>query len=101
VFGDGRYYGSQLTVKGEGPLGGWFEAVKNTQAYREIADIIKLSREGSLLYTAREQQHANYLIDRLELFARSYHQYIAQKSGNATLLGPIREIVRDRHWTHV
>jgi hypothetical protein len=73
-------------------LAGWLKAVQASEAFAE------LKRASDAL----PSRHFAYLMSGPELWARSYAQYIAEKSGDAVLLEDVRK-VRDafapRQWS--
>lgn len=67
-------------------LAEWREAVSQSRAPRWIEEMRGAElRPG---YFA-DDKFIDYLLDPIELFARSYEQYIATRSGNATMLAAI------------
>jgi hypothetical protein len=62
-------------------LKAWHNAVKATPQFLHFHNI-----EGSVTATQDARDYASYLKDPRELFARSYSQWIATRSGNKTLL---------------
>lgn len=58
----------------------WRDAVMNSRA------VSKIAAERSSSGTWRRREYLDYLLSIKELFARSYAQYVAKKSGNAKIL---------------
>lgn len=79
VEGQGKveFYSS---IKKEG-LSDWWAAVKATPEFLHFHNI-----EGSVTASGDARDYASYLKDPRELFARSYSQWIAARSGNPTLV---------------
>jgi hypothetical protein len=98
VFGNGKYYGSDLASIGEGPLVGWFQAVRATEAFKAIEEI-RLTEDNNWIYSNNDRRFASYLNGTRELFARSYHQYIATKSGDAVTRSELGLILQRRSWS--
>jgi len=69
-------------------------ATSDLQRLRTGGDIgLKLS-DGSTMEYEPDTQYTNYLLDRTELFARSYSQWVAQRSGDPTLLAQFNKVRR-------
>jgi HK97 family phage portal protein len=92
-------------------LEAWRRAVDESQAVQRLTDkrrnpenyAAEVEHAGQR-YTAKpDRLFTAYLLRREELWARSYAQYIAERSGNATLLAQLAaervdSIYGDRHW---
>jgi SPP1 gp7 family putative phage head morphogenesis protein len=73
-------------------LQAWFDAVSKSDAYKNLGE------------SGLKKQHREYYLSRRELWARSYAQYIAEKSGNAAMLDGLKKITGGnslpyRQWT--
>lgn len=110
---DGKGFSSTRAAFGDpSSLTGWWDAVKNSQAYHTLRDkktnpqnhtrTIAISPERT--YTVRpDAKFMSYLLSPEELWARSYTQYIAEKSGNPILLDQMdkdrqSKIHSDQQW---
>jgi SPP1 gp7 family putative phage head morphogenesis protein len=80
----------------------WRMAIANSKAYQRLIDM--QSREfvrawdpalGALADRPLDKDYLSYLASPHEAFARSYAQYIAQKSGNKTLLSQLAPLQVD------
>ncbi len=75
---------------------GWREAITNSQAYK---DLQKLKQIGNVDVNGNivkiDKEHVNYLLSDHELFARSFSQYIATKSGDTMMLKQV-VVIRSR-----
>lgn len=93
-------------------LDAWRQAVDNSAAVERLRDKrrnpsnhrTEIEVSGRKFTVAPDPQFTGYLLDRRELWARSYSQYIAQRSGNAAMLAQvIREtddpMYGDRQWS--
>jgi hypothetical protein len=76
-----------------GLLSGWWNAVQDSQAYQQ------LKMRG-------HSKHRSYLIQRLEIWARSYAQYIATRTKDPVALAQLNDIIGGKtaqwieaHWT--
>lgn len=78
--GEGKVEFYQLLSK-DPELKAWHNAVKATPQFAKMA-----KTEGDIGEFADTRDHASYLKDPRELFARSYSQWIATKTGDAVLL---------------
>lgn len=67
------YYGSDLASIGKGPLVGWQEAVRATEAFNAIEEF-RLRKDNNWIYSNNDRRFASFLNGTRELFARSYHQ---------------------------
>lgn len=83
-------------------LAEWRRAVENTRAVSSLARLktrrtgeIELA-DGTKIPRPVNVRYVKYLLDRPELFARSYAQYIAARSGDAQLLKQLDEIRHNR-----
>ena len=86
-------------------LDGWRKAVKKTKAferlketyntrlyrYKDSETVVDISRNKPFL------RHLQYLISEKELFARSYAQYITEKSGSKKMLDAVKKTVSHNH----
>lgn len=72
----GHYIDDYMDLWDEGALRGWSSAVGKTNTYKTLKH----------LQARDESDYLNYLADRSELFARSYEQWIATRSGNGKLV---------------
>lgn len=70
-----------IRVQNDPELRTWHDAVKATPQYAEMARV----RAGGPGITAGQRDHAAYLMDARETFARSYAQWIEVKSGSGVL----------------
>ena len=77
ILGNGNGYG---TEKGSELLNGWREAIRASSAHK------KLIEASSGLLAGDQPERLEYLLEDRELFARSYAQYISERSGNPVLL---------------
>lgn len=85
-------------------LSGWREAVKNSQAYQLLRDMLADPRKfaaefplaGGVYSVTPDVRHLAYLADTKELFARSYAQYIAVRSGDPILLAQLNKERSDK-----
>lgn len=59
-------------------MAAWRQAVKNSDAYKTL-----LAKHG---------EYRDYLLRTKELWARSYAQYVAQRSGNVRLRAQIQDV---------
>lgn len=64
----------QFSSSDDTPLGRWYAAVKDSKAVQSIQD--RVLKRG-------EQKYKSYFLSPDELFARSYSQWVAEKSGGA------------------
>lgn len=106
---DGVGYASKIALEGKttSSLDGWWLAVARSQAYKTLLDkqqspdkyVVTVSQTSVIEGVTREytsvpdRAFLSYLLGPEELWARSYAQYIAVKSGDATML---TQIARDR-----
>lgn len=82
----------------------WREAVWNSKAYKTIEDMLAHPGRyaadiptGVGVYSITpDRGHLRYLLDTKELFARSYAQYIAHRSGDPTLLEQLNKERSDK-----
>lgn len=68
-------------IKKDPSLNSWYDAVKSTPQFQKLNEM-----QGNSDLPRSVQDHADYLLDSRELFARSYSQFIATKSGDKTLV---------------
>jgi Phage minor capsid protein 2 len=81
---------SKLAATGEGPLAKWYSAVQKTPEYRRMQDVLAnpdaFSRieieNGERFKVSPNVKVGQYLSDPEELWARSYAQYIGNKTGH-------------------
>lgn len=74
-------------------LAGWRRVVQESQAVRTLRDMQenpsayeRVVLGGERTYTVRpDGRYLNYLLSNEEIWARSYSQYIAERSGNTTM----------------
>jgi SPP1 gp7 family putative phage head morphogenesis protein len=86
------------------PYHKWRQAVEQTETVRLLRELATKSvdqivelRDGSLHRIDRyDLEYANYLLDPSELWARSYAQYIARKSGDPAMREELAEMLRAR-----
>lgn len=65
-------------------LGAWWAAVKDSVRYRQIDGHLEARRKGATTPAGTPSEaQLEYLVSRRELFARSYTQFIAVRSGDA------------------
>ncbi len=88
-FGLGENPGYSATSKTL--MSAWKKAVYNSKAYINLKQELA-QRQAAYLPTS----HHRYLLKHDELWARSYAQYIAEKSGNSILKKDL-EFIRSRH----
>lgn len=62
----------------------WLGAVKATPQFLKLHDTMR-GGDGSVQITQGQRDHATYLADTRELFARSYAQWIQERSGSGVL----------------
>ena len=67
----------------------WWQAVSQSRAYRRLEQLRQQLIERGHLFVADRIE--KYIMSRRELFARSYAQYIAQKTNDRTLLRELRQ----------
>lgn len=92
-------------------LAAWRTAVDNSAAVERLKDKrrnpykyeAEVEVEGSRFRTSPDPIFTSYLLDRKELWARSYAQYVAQRSGNPAMLAQLAgerlsPIYGDRQW---
>ncbi|MGE0444833.1 MAG: hypothetical protein AB7P99_06350 [Vicinamibacterales bacterium] len=86
---DAQFFG---TRNGNPAFNDWIEAVHGSQAFRQI-----------FLIEDADPFFVRYLTSRHELWARSYAQYIATRSGNALLLADLNRVrssaIYPQQWT--
>jgi hypothetical protein len=92
MFGDGTTYGTDSQAP---ELDNWRKAVYNSDAYNAL--------KNSLQVGSKTQERVDYLLSERELFARSYAQYIGEKSGNKAILHEIEQrrsepLYGSQHW---
>ena len=94
-------------------LSEWQSAVRQTEAYQQLqtmqadpsAHSVPVTLQGNIHTRAQASSgKLNYLLDDREVFARSYSQYIAESSGNTTLLEQVGQRRADKlygaqHWS--
>ena len=81
----------------------WWEQVQKSKAYQSIQGLVKGPRviefeAGNYLI---DKKHARYLLRRHELWARSYAQYIAQKSKSTVLKSELNNILSSQQKAQV
>lgn len=104
-------YGGAFATSHLEELSGWRDAVKNSSAFKRLAEMRQDPAAHARQVTASwgtyvrtpDKKHLAYLMSEEELWARSYAQYIAKKSGNKKLLSQLAgelgdELYGDRHW---
>jgi hypothetical protein len=75
------YYASDYAASfSQGVLVNWFDVVVGTRPVRAFLNARVASRFGTVAY-----EQASYYLDRKEIWARSYLQFIAQNSGDTAL----------------
>lgn len=79
-------------LKKDGALYDWFNTVKESRAYNELQDVREELPPGD----SDGRGYVDYLSMPEELFARSYFQYIAQKTKSRELLGNVVEQMNDQ-----
>jgi len=88
----GAIHGSNRSFMLDPQFSGWFKAVKESEAIKSI-EALKGKTHGEYLKPGAEQttrwtldrKHINYLLSENEMWARSYAQYIATKSGDSEM----------------
>lgn len=68
----------------------WVDAVGNSVAVQEIADMLAAGRALSSGHPVKSS-FLEYLLRPSELWARSYSQFVAQRSGNSAILSELSE----------
>ncbi|MEM6328359.1 MAG: hypothetical protein AAF791_14695, partial [Bacteroidota bacterium] len=71
----------------------WWDAVTASDAYRDLRLVADGDRPASI--PLLPQSYADYLLEPWELWARSYAQYIAQRSGDPTMRSQIAGLRSD------
>lgn len=95
VIGPAGGFGSESTADIVKP---WLQAVRESKSYKGLMSM----KAGNTFPVHGMQvrwpdQYLDYLTTERELFARSYSQYIAQKSGNASLMAAVQEYQKDSY----
>lgn len=75
----GTVYASDQAARGDGPLKGWWKAVKKTSLYNQLVT----AREAAT--TSRTREYLDYLLSPKELWARSMTQFVATETDDARL----------------
>lgn len=89
---------SQNASEYHATLAKWREAVRATEPVRTLKDWSAQSHitvtlpDGSTVQRLINQKYVQYLLRDREIFARSYAQYIATKTGDPTLLDQLKNI---------
>lgn len=79
----------------------WRDAVDASDSVNELKALMTkksvpaLLTNGATVMRMIDHDHVEYLLSRHELFARSYAQYVANRSGHAVLLGQLEGILND------
>jgi hypothetical protein len=76
-----------VLVKETPELNTWLNAVKKTKAYNVFLGIRSYTTN-----TKEQRDYASYLMDPRELFARSYSQWVASRSGDKELIAQNAEV---------
>jgi hypothetical protein len=81
-----------------GPQRGVMEALKSSKAFATLADVRALPNGARInvapgRFYLNDHQHIDYLMSDKELWARGFAQYIAEKSGDKTMLRELRKDV--------
>lgn len=79
----------------------WRIAVKESQAYKTLLSVKPgpvtiVLEDGRQMSYYRDGKYLRYLQTTRELFARSYAQYVATRSGNAAMRAELDKLVRDQ-----
>jgi hypothetical protein len=78
------------------------QAAKNSQAIKDIEEYLAtgkapaVARDPSLLNLSPERRYARYLLTTEEIWARAYAQYIAVRSGDATLMKQLNDLRNEK-----
>lgn len=68
-------------------LSGWKQAIENSSAYQQLTQKL-----AGMPKRSPGAKHLEYLLNSEELFARSYAQYVASKSGDRVLLDQLEKL---------
>lgn len=115
VLGGLDFGSTHVTAEGQ-LMHEWGLAVKNSEATQALVrkyknpdsfevEIVDDWGRGQHVYTSKpNKDHILYLLDNKELWARSYAQYIAEKSGDPVLLEQLDKerqdkVYGERHWS--
>lgn len=90
-FLDQQGIGSQLYASpNDSRLAAWRQAIENSRASSELKELARRAGQAGI-----SRKYVRYLSEWVELWARSYSQYIAVRSKNATMLAQLN-VLRER-----
>lgn len=100
-LGDGTIEASEMASRrGIGPLAKWWEAASRSEAIVEKMEILDRVRELRITDVVKVLE---YQLDPAEIWARSYNQYVARRSGETDVLANVKQGKRDilgvEQWT--
>lgn len=100
-LGDGVIEASEMASRrGIGPLAKWWEAASRSEAVVEKMDILDQARA---LRIADVVKVLEYHLEPAEIWARSYNQYVARRSGETDVLANLKQGKHDilgvEQWT--
>lgn len=100
-LGDGAIEASEMASRhGIGPLAKWWEAASRSEAIVEKRDILDRVRELRITDVVKVLE---YQLDPAEIWARSYNQYVARRSGETDVIANLKQGKRDilgvEQWT--
>lgn len=100
-LGDGAIEASEMASRrGIGPLAKWWEAASRSEAIVEKMEILDRVRELRITDVVKVLE---YQLDPAEIWARSYNQYVARRSGETDVLANVKQGKRDilgvEQWT--
>jgi hypothetical protein len=78
------------------------QAAKNSQAIKDIEEYLATGkapavvRDSSLTDLSPERRYARYLLTTEETWARAYAQYVAVRSGDATLMKQLNDLREEK-----
>ena len=100
-LGDGVIEASEMASRrGIGPLAKWWEAASRSEAIVEKMEILDRVRELRITDVVKVLE---YQLDPAEIWARSYNQYVARRSGETDVIANLKQGKRDilgvEQWT--
>lgn len=100
-LGNGAIEASEMASRrGIGPLAKWWEAASRSEAIVEKMEILDRVRELRITDVVKVLE---YQLDPAEIWARSYNQYVARRSGETDVIANVKQGKRDilgvEQWT--